>query len=176
MDFKQNFFQIFQIQPGFNLDLTQLSTDYRALQKNVHPDKFAAASAQEKRLAVQWTAQINEAYDTLKSPLLRAIYLLKLQGVEIQHNPALEAAFLFQQIELREQLEAIESSAEQALEQLDQFSQQIKDQLAGYEHDFALVAVAPMNIKVAEQIVYKIQFVNKLLIAANQLEEKLLGY
>ena len=60
-----NYFQLFGIEVSFDVDLNQLSQSYQTLQKAVHPDKFAHASSQEQLLAVQKSAEINDAYQTL---------------------------------------------------------------------------------------------------------------
>ncbi|MEO0444009.1 MAG: Fe-S protein assembly co-chaperone HscB, partial [Pseudomonadota bacterium] len=74
----KNYFELFGLRPTFELDKQQLSQQYRQLQKKVHPDKFASHSSSEKRLSLQFTSFINNAFHVLKSPLLRAEYLLEL--------------------------------------------------------------------------------------------------
>ena len=81
MDFNQNYFEIFQLPVSFDLDEDQLAARHRQLQSTVHPDKFVGATDHEKRLSLQWATQINSAYDTLRAPLPRAIYLLALKDV-----------------------------------------------------------------------------------------------
>ena len=80
---------------------------YRELQRQVHPDRFATGSDAEKRLSVQRATLINEAYQTLKSPLSRVRYLLESAGIDaaIETNTAMPADFLMQQMEWRESLE-----------------------------------------------------------------------
>ena len=173
MDFKQNYFEIFQFPVRFEIDRTALASRYRALQRTVHPDKFANASAAEKRLSVQWTAQINQAFSTLGSDLSRAVYLLRLGGVTLEHNPDLDPGFLMQQIELREALEEMATS-EDALAELALYKTSIASSLGQLKTDFA--SAYPSQPDQAEQVVYKMQFINKLLVAANQLEERLLDY
>ncbi len=75
-----NYFALFGIEESFDVDTAKLSEIYQTLQKKVHPDKFAHASSQEQLLAVQKSAQINDAYQTLKQPLKRAEYLLNSYG------------------------------------------------------------------------------------------------
>ena len=108
-------FALFELQPSFNLDLDQLATRYRELARGVHPDRFADASEREQRLALEQSASLNEAYQTLKSPPKRARYLLALNGGELPlevtvHDPE----FLLQQMELREELEDLQDSADLA--------------------------------------------------------------
>jgi molecular chaperone HscB len=105
---KQNHFALFGLEPGFEIDPQYLAERYRELQRQVHPDRFAGASDQERLLSVQQAAQVNEAYQTLKSPLSRARYLLMLRGIDLnEQDTSMEPAFLLEQIELRETLAAV---------------------------------------------------------------------
>jgi molecular chaperone HscB len=103
----QNFFELFQMAPNFAVDLGKLDTHYREIQIRVHPDKSASLGDTEKRLSLQWATLANEAYQTLKNPLDRARYLLRLQGVDTgeENNTAMPTEFLMEQIEWREGLE-----------------------------------------------------------------------
>lgn len=174
MDFKQNYFEIFQIPATYQVDTDSLAERYRELQLSVHPDKFADATDQEKRLSVQWATQVNAAYTTLNEPLKRAIYMLELSNTTIEHNPTLDPMFLMEQIELREALEDIEASGESGLTQLDQYRSEVGSVFEDLQRDFDAQIVD--SVTEAEQTVYKMQFVHKLLSEANQLEEKLLDY
>ncbi|GGX18804.1 co-chaperone protein HscB [Undibacterium macrobrachii] len=100
----QNHFALFNLPMQFELDRTQLDTAYREVQSRVHPDKFVQAGDAEKRVAMQWATQANEAYQTLKDPLKRATYLCNLNGVDLQteSNTSMPASFLMQQMEWRE--------------------------------------------------------------------------
>lgn len=108
----ENHFELFQLPARFAIDIAQLETAYREVQGRVHPDKFAAASDAEKRVAMQWATRANEAYKTLKNPLQRASYLCELHGVDlgIESNTAMPAAFLMQQMEWRESLDEARSA------------------------------------------------------------------
>jgi molecular chaperone HscB len=107
-----NYFELFGLETAFELDLAQLSTAFQQLQKTAHPDKFAHASNQEQLLAVQKSANINDAYQTLKNPLRRADYLLTLRGTDMPSEQASfqDNAFLMQQMELREMLAEVASA------------------------------------------------------------------
>ena len=100
-------FALFSVQRAFTQDIKGLENRWKALQSEAHPDKFAAQGASAQRIAMQWSVRINEAYQRLKDPLKRAAYLCELAGVPVQAhtNTAMPAAFLFQQMEWREQLE-----------------------------------------------------------------------
>ena len=102
-----NDFELFGLPQQFALDRVQLDERWKALQREVHPDRFAAEGAAAQRVAMQWSVRINEAYQRLKDPLKRAAYLCELRGVSVQadSNTAMPPAFLMQQMEWRENLE-----------------------------------------------------------------------
>lgn len=103
----KNHFDLFHLPQRFEIDLAALDRAYHEVQNQAHPDRFAAASGAEKRVAMQWATRANEAYQTLKKPLARAKYLCELNGVDLQveSNTAMPPAFLMQQMEWREALE-----------------------------------------------------------------------
>ena len=98
----------------FVQDAAQIDDRWKALQRQVHPDKFAAQGAAAQRLALQWSVRINEAYQRLKDPMRRAAYLCELHGAPIraEDNTAMPAAFLMQQMEWREALEDARTDGE----------------------------------------------------------------
>jgi molecular chaperone HscB len=73
----KNYFELFDLEPSFCIALEGLEDVYRKLNQHFHPDRFAQGSSREKLDATLITAQINEAYETLKDPLKRGHYLLK---------------------------------------------------------------------------------------------------
>ena len=168
MNFEQDYFELFQLTRAFEVSLNELKGTYLDMQKAVHPDRFASASPAEQRQAAQWTSHINTAFETLKHPLSRAVYLLKLEGVELEHNPRLPGEFLMSQIELREALDDVGED----LDALDSFRDGVKQQM----NDLYLACAAdyPQNLKDAELGAYKLQFINRLDQAAEQKEAGLL--
>ncbi len=111
-------FTLFGLPPRFALDRAALDERWKNLQRQAHPDRFAAQGAAAQRVAMQWSVRINEAYNRLKSPLQRAAYWCELQGepVNAHSNTAMPPAFLMQQMEWREALE--DAATETALEAL----------------------------------------------------------
>jgi molecular chaperone HscB len=106
-----NDFELFDVPVRFEQDRAQLDARWKALQREAHPDRFAAEGAAAQRVAMQWSVRINEAYQRLKDPLKRAAYLCELQGAPVQaeNNTAMPPAFLMQQMEWRESLDDTES-------------------------------------------------------------------
>ena len=114
-------FELFDLPARYSQDLAVLDARWKALQRQAHPDKFAAEGPAAQRVAAQWSARINEAYRRLKDPLQRAAYLCELNGAPInaENNTAMPAAFLMQQMQLREQADEARSPADfDALEAL----------------------------------------------------------
>ena len=103
-------FELFDLQRRYTLDRAALDARWRALQAEAHPDRFAAEGAASRRIAMQWSVRINEAYQRLKDPLARAGYLCELHGVpvEAETNTAMPPSFLAQQMEWREALDEAE--------------------------------------------------------------------
>lgn len=111
MNLQSNDFELFGVPMQFAQDRAQLDARWKELQREAHPDKFAAQGPAAQRLAMQWSVRINEAYQRLKDPLKRASYLCELHGAPInaENNTAMPAVFLMQQMEWREALEDAES-------------------------------------------------------------------
>lgn len=113
-DPSQNYFQLFGLPTSFALDTERLAERYRRLRQTVHPDLFATAGEREKRLALQASTLVNEAYQTLRDPLARARYLLQVRGAGAgdDQETTQDRAFLMEQMELREALAAARQAAE----------------------------------------------------------------
>ena len=107
MNLQADDFALFGIPKQFALSRADLDQRWKALQREAHPDNFAAQGAAAQRVAMQWSVRINEAYQRLKDPLKRAAYLCELGGAAVQahSNTAMPATFLMQQMEWREALE-----------------------------------------------------------------------
>ncbi|MEZ7847106.1 MAG: Fe-S protein assembly co-chaperone HscB [Polaromonas sp.] len=107
MNLQSTDFELFQLPVQFAQSRAVVDARWKELQREAHPDKFAAQGAAAQRLAMQWSVRINEAYQRLKDPLKRASYLCELHGARInaENNTAMPPAFLIQQMEWREALE-----------------------------------------------------------------------
>jgi molecular chaperone HscB len=107
MNLQSTDFELFQIPMQFAQDSAVLDTRWKELQREAHPDKFAAQGVAAQRIAMQWSVRINEAYQRLKDPLRRASYLCELHGAPIhaEKNTAMPTDFLLQQMQWREALE-----------------------------------------------------------------------
>ena len=104
MNLQSTDFELFGVPATFAQDRAALDARWKELQREAHPDKFAAQGAAAQRVAMQWSVRINEAYQRLKDPLRRAAYLCELSGAPInaETNTAMPSGFLVQQMQLRE--------------------------------------------------------------------------
>jgi len=83
-----DYFEVFGLERGFQVDLPALELEFHRLSRKVHPDRFARAGESERQWSLADTALLNDAYRTLKDPLHRTEYLLKLEGAEIGEEHA----------------------------------------------------------------------------------------
>lgn len=156
-----NYFELFEIPVSYDVDLDQVQHRYRDLQKAVHPDKYANASSQERRISMQQTSLINQAMHTLKHPVERAMYLLQLKGVDftMDNETTMDAAFLMEQMEMREKLEALREQHD-ALVELDRMLASVKSNMNNRAEEFKR-AYASDELDDAREAVRKLQFLYK---------------
>jgi molecular chaperone HscB len=165
-------FALFELQPSFRLDLEQLAVRYRELARTVHPDRFADASEREQRLALEHSASLNEAYQTLKSAPKRARYLLGLRGYELPLEVTVQdPEFLMQQMQWREELEDLQDSAD--LAGVATFKRRLKVAQDELNDSFAACWDVTARHEEAERLVRRMQFLDKLSYEVRQLEERL---
>lgn len=169
-----DYFTLFGLPVHHEVDGSLLLSRYQELQRQFHPDRFASRPERERLLAVQQAATVNDAYHQLKHPLKRAEYMLSLHGFDLRNeqHTLRDTAFLMEQLELREQLDAIPRlpDAQAALSAfaaslailLRQRTAQMKAEL----EDGSWPAAA--------DTVRKLRFLDKLQQQVEQLEEQLL--
>ncbi|MFK7889960.1 MAG: Fe-S protein assembly co-chaperone HscB [Granulosicoccus sp.] len=173
VDFTSSHFELFDLPVHFDIDSDKLLSRFRELQKELHPDKFAAAADSEKRWSMQAASLINQAYQTLADDLSRAVYLLDLNGISTDEetDTRMDPEFLMDQMELRESLEGARLS-EQPWDELNTLRATIRDKSAAQYKAFSLAA-SETNWTAARTAVRQWQFFDKLSREAKSLEEKL---
>lgn len=177
-DLCKNHFELFGLPVDFVVDQQALKSHYRDLQRVVHPDRYAAASAHERRLSLQRATLINEAFEILNDPLKRADYLLSLLGVEAPSGSATiaDGEFLMEQMELREMLAQIKHQAD-PLVSLDALLHRVHQLSATLLARMALLfeEATPQALQEVQQAVAELRFLNKLNSEAEALEAELEG-
>lgn len=173
-NFSQNYFQLFDVPVQFGVDATLLGQRYRQLQQELHPDRFASAAAHEQRMAVQYSAFVNEAYATLRAPLKRALYLLELSGMAQEEiaRQQLDGGFLIEQMELREKLESLHDLVDPD-SVLDHLVSEISGDIKAHQAEFE-GAYAATDLPAAASACVKMQYLEKLLQEAEQIESELM--
>ncbi|ANI31214.1 co-chaperone HscB [Yersinia entomophaga] len=168
-----DYFTLFGLPARYLVDASQLTSRYQELQRQFHPDRFASQPERERLLALQQAATINDAYQTLKHPLKRAEYMLSLQGFDLsnEQHTLRDTAFLMEQLELREELDAIERQAD------------AESALAAFNARLAVMTQKRSEQMVQEldnqqwinaaDTVRKLRFLDKLQQQVEQLEERL---
>ena len=78
-----DYFQVFGLERKLSIDTAALEREFHRLSRRLHPDRFARATAQEREWSLAATALLNDAYRTLREPIQRTEYLLKLSGLQI---------------------------------------------------------------------------------------------
>jgi molecular chaperone HscB len=168
----QNYFSLFNLEPRYSLAPPQLDAAYRSLVTQVHPDRYAQASAAEQRQAMTLAANANEAYRTLKQPTLRARHLLELRGLNAgDHKSRLSPNFLIEQMEWREQLRTARTLRDgNALKNL---GNEVKQRLANLQLRLELQLDIARNDPAALDCVQQLMFIEKLVADIDEASESL---
>jgi molecular chaperone HscB len=162
LDFQRNHFELLGLPLAYRVDPARLETGYRALQSQVHPDRFAAGSEAERRVAMQWATRANEAYRTLRDPVGRARYLLSLKGFDTgeETNTAMPADFLMQQMEWREAVADATGAGDSA--RLEALRGELSGERAEMLRMLERAIDADANYDAGCSLVRKLRFIEKL--------------
>ena len=172
-NFEQNYFELFELPVNCEVDSGSVRDKFMQMQRQYHPDRFAASSDAERRRAVQIAAHINGAYQTLNVPLKRAEYCLELAGLstDSETDAKMDPMFLMEQMELREALEDI-GSAPEPYKSLDSARDEIDGQIqstAAKVNGF----ISEQKYDDAREYIRRWQFLEKLAEEANSIEAQL---
>ena len=158
----QNYFELFNLPEKFQIDLVMLQENYRAIQKEIHPDRFATSSENEKVQSMIKSTQANDAFQTLKYPIKRAKYILSLhKSVE---KITLPPDFLMQQMEWEEHFETIEKNSSE----LTEFKSTINKKYKEYSLLISTQIDDDQNWSDAAISIDKLYFIEKLLQKINK--------
>lgn len=172
----KNYFELFALPLSFTVDEASLRAAHIGLQKEVHPDKFAAADQRQQRLAVQMAAHVNSAFDVLSSPVARGSYLLSLSGVDVDFDSYThqDMDFLMEQMALREAMDNLRQLAEPD-DALDSLIARVDKLDHGLQLEFAQAMDQGCATK-AKNSLAKMHFSQKLTSELKTLEAELLDY
>ncbi|MCT4701490.1 co-chaperone HscB [Enterobacteriaceae bacterium H20N1] len=170
-----DYFTLFGLPVGFSVNTELLATRYQELQRQFHPDKYASRPQAEQLLAVSQSATINQAWQTLRHPLLRAEYILSLNGFDLanEQHTVRDTAFLMEQLDLREELDNIEQAKD--ADRLETFAKSV-DAMVKTRSEQMVQQLDKQDWAQAADTVRKLRFLDKLRSQIEQLEEKLLDF
>ena len=154
-----DYFRFFGLNQQFNIDLPALDQAYLAIQKEVHPDRHARGSEAEQRMAMQMATLANTAYQTLKNPIQRGLYLCQLHGVDanLETNTSMPAAFLMKQMEWRE---ALDEQAEE-LPELEALMTEVEESKSDILVEITQAIDGAKNYQRAAELLRGLLFVDK---------------
>jgi molecular chaperone HscB len=171
-----NYFQLFNLEQKFSIELDKLNERYQTLQRTVHPDKFAQATKQDQLMAVKKSTLVNDAYQTLKNPLKRAEYMLVLRKVDLpsEQSSFSDNSFLMRQMELREMLAEVKyaDNLSSAVFEVSQVLELEFEQLFK-QMQIALLENTDKANKLASELLRKLKFYQKLHVERDSLEDLL---
>jgi molecular chaperone HscB len=157
-------FELFGLERRQAQSREAIDARWRALQAEVHPDRFVAQGAAAQRVAMQWAVRVNEAYRRLVDPLRRGAYLCELHGtpIDAEHNTAMPPGFLVQQLEWREALEdaadrpAVEALARDVAMHRDEMLAHL-EQLIDRDADYAAAAGEVRALMFVERFAHDVE-------------------
>jgi molecular chaperone HscB len=162
-----NHFSIFDIKQTFDVDMSRLSSRYRDLQSAVHPDRFANSTDAEKRAAMDQAVLVNDAYNTLRDPVKRAMHLLALRGIDgmDEKNTSMPHDFLIEQIEWREAI--ADAKLKEDVDRLEEMNTELQSIVTSLGNTFA-AAYEGGHSPTATTLARKMRFMQKLIEEVDQ--------
>lgn len=169
----QTHFALFNLPETYALDRARLDTAYREVQNAVHPDRFAAKPEAEQRVAMQWATQANEAYQTLKHPVDRGVYLLTLRGIDALDatDTRMAPAFLMQQMAWREAID--DARTARSVDALDVLTAELRQAHKAIEAQLGELLDRAKDNDGAREAVRQLRFMDKLIAEIGEVYEEL---
>ncbi len=181
----ENYFSLLGVDKTYDIDISTLKANNLRLQHSLHPDRYANQEGSQKITAANKLAQINQAFNTLKSSYLRGEYLLSLKGIEkkSESETIKDPHLLIEQMDLREQLSDIRQLANPE-EALENFSQKVNKKVVSqqqkisnlFKHSSTDEAIQPTQLELITDALTKLRFLNKLQQEISRFEEQLDDY
>lgn len=157
-----NYFELFGLPPRFSIDLGTLENAFRRLQGELHPDRHVSNSDMQRRIALQLSTTVNDAYRTLRHPSSRAQCLIDMAAQPEEKNSAttVPPAFLMAQMEWREAIESA-CAARDVLE-LESLARRLRGEMSKQEKDLAEALDTRGDIQSAAMRVNELHFYERL--------------
>lgn len=150
------------LERSWRLDRDALERHYLERSRRYHPDRFVGADSATRRAALEHSSAVNVGYRTLRDPVARLEYLVKLGGIDLDSSdpqtgaPRPEQAFLIEMIERREQLEGLAQTG------LDQLRDELEAEMEA-QFDRALAALEHADIRTAAAALVHRRYLDRFL-------------
>jgi molecular chaperone HscB len=154
----QNYFELFGLPPRFSIDLGMLEKSFRRLQGELHPDRHVNHNEMERRVALQLSTTVNDAYQTLRQPASRAQCLIDIRSGTTKSGATVTPAFLMMQMEWREAIDMARHDS-QALESL---AHRLRNEVLEQEKNLAETLDARSDFESAAMRVNELRFYERL--------------
>jgi molecular chaperone HscB len=187
-DAKADYFAILGVPARYSVDLAAAEAAFKQLSRQVHPDRFATSDPRARRASLARTVQLNEAWRTLKDPLLRAEYMLRRAGVDIGEGGksgdddgdatmevAPPPAFLMEILELHDELGGARRAGDEVKVAL--MTGEMRERLSACMADIAagIEAGTPDGLAEAGKAMVALRYYRRFLDEANEQEQRSLG-
>jgi molecular chaperone HscB len=172
--FSMNHFELFELPIQLKVDPKDLPRKYMELSKKFHPDYYANATPSEQAIALERSAQLNEAFKVLKDPLATIRYVLTLKNLmQAEEKYTLSQHFLMEVLELNEQLMELRSQPDpeqvnQIGQQVAELGQQIDQEVAPVINNYQEGVTDPSALLQVKEYYYRKKYLDRML---RQLEE-----
>ncbi|MEX2263011.1 MAG: Fe-S protein assembly co-chaperone HscB [Bryobacteraceae bacterium] len=135
-----DYFEFLGLERRLNLDSSEMERRFYALSRQLHPDRFVRRGEKERQYSLDATAVLNDAYRTLKDPIARAEYLLKLNGFDIgeQRSSNVPPELLEEVFDLNMALEELRHGDEEARPQLEAAHRRFLEMRDSIDRELAL--------------------------------------
>ena len=147
-----NYFQLFGLHESYDINPTELESNFKNLQKMIHPDLFSNKSAEEQAVSAKVSTILNVAHNKLKNPITRAAYLVKLRtGKDVlgeDNNYKVPMEMLMEVMELRERL-----SDSKSKEEKEKIREEVMQSFKKHEDDFRCSLCKKDNEKLCDEAV-----------------------
>ena len=158
----RNYFELFGLPPRFSIDLGSLDSAFRRLQGELHPDRHVSNSDMERRIALQLSTTVNDAYRTLRHATSRAQCLIDMaEHAEAKNSGAtVPPAFLMAQMEWREAIES--ACAAQDVLELEALARRLRSEMSTLEKNLADALDTQSDFQSAAMRVNELRFYERL--------------
>eukprot|EP00468_Gymnochlora_sp_CCMP2014_P010308 CAMPEP_0167757354 /NCGR_PEP_ID=MMETSP0110_2-20121227/9878_1 /TAXON_ID=629695 /ORGANISM="Gymnochlora sp., Strain CCMP2014" /LENGTH=185 /DNA_ID=CAMNT_0007643533 /DNA_START=136 /DNA_END=693 /DNA_ORIENTATION=+ len=149
---EEDYFRLFSLPSSFEIEGKELEKTYKKLQQQTHPDQFANKPLAEQRAAEDKSSYVNQAYQTLRDPMLRGKYMLKVNGESIEEDIVTDATILVEVMEYQEQLGI--SNDQKVIEEI------YNNALSRYEELLGLISISfdEGNLQTAKSLLQELSY------------------